>query len=101
MTRVRKLIERFIRARSFGVNFFGQSRFVMPHRVKLCNRTVELSLPPEPMLASDFVNLALDDEYGLREADDPKTIIDVGANVGLFSLLARHYFPDSIIRAYE
>ncbi|MBN2169112.1 MAG: FkbM family methyltransferase [Actinobacteria bacterium] len=33
--------------------------------------------------------------------DDVNTVIDVGANVGFFSLLCRELFPDSIIHAVE
>jgi FkbM family methyltransferase len=68
----------------------------------LCNRWIYLSFPTENSLPGDIINLILDDEYGLRQMQrKPRTILDVGANIGLFSLLARHYFPAAIIHAYE
>lgn len=50
-----------------------------------------------------FVDIFLDDVYrlhGMRNADI-KTIVDVGANVGVFAVCARLYFPASCIHAYE
>jgi len=54
------------------------------------------------MLVPDFVNVVLDDDYGLRKLHPaPATIVDIGANVGFFSAFARDRFPDSMIHAYE
>lgn len=51
---------------------------------------------------SDIINLWLDDEYGLRQrGGDPSTIVDVGANIGLFSLWARYFYPEANITAIE
>ncbi|MFN0130106.1 MAG: FkbM family methyltransferase [Verrucomicrobiales bacterium] len=50
----------------------------------------------------DFVNILLDDEYGLRRLScQPSTIVDVGANIGLFSIWARHLFPECRLESYE
>lgn len=50
----------------------------------------------------DIINLWLDDEYGLKSLGGRvRTIVDVGANIGLFSLIARHHFPGARIHAYE
>jgi FkbM family methyltransferase len=63
---------------------------------------VKFAAPDEVGLGWDFINLALDDDYGLREfTSPPRTVLDVGANCGLFSLLAAHYFPAARIHAYE
>ena len=51
-----------------------------------------------------FVELMLDDCYRLREIAreaDIATVLDIGANVGLFSIAARAAFPRSKIHAYE
>jgi len=42
------------------------------------------------------------DCYGLRRlAEHPKTILDIGGNAGLFSIVARARFPDAVIHCYE
>ena len=74
----------------------------MPAKIWLCGRRLTLAIPGEDGPSLDFINLALDDEYGLRQLPfQPGTILDVGANFGLFSLLAAHYFPKAAIHAYE
>lgn len=96
------LLRRFLRAREFGVHFVGTKKFLFPRSIRWRDRSLLISAPEEAGLAWDFINLALDDEYGLREFHDkPKTVIDVGANVGLFSILAAHYFTNAMIHAYE
>jgi len=100
--RAQLLVRRFLRARKFGVTFHGTSGFILPKTVHLCGRTIELSFPAESETRLDFINLALDDEYGLNSLPfKPRSILDVGANIGLFSLLTRHYFPSAVIHAYE
>src|SRR5262245_2968893 len=96
------LVQRFLRACPFGVCFTGTSGFRMPAKVRLCGRRLTFSIPVEVGPGLDFINLALDDEYGLRQMPfEPRTILDIGANFGLFSLLAAHYFPPATIHAYE
>jgi FkbM family methyltransferase len=96
------LLRRFLRAREFGVHFVGTKKFLLPRSIRWRDRSLFISAPKEVGLAWDFINLALDDEYGLREfREKPKTVIDVGANVGLFSILAAHYFANAMIHAYE
>lgn len=100
--RLSLLIRRHLRGRSFGVCFTGTSRFRIPESLDLCGQTLKLSVPDEVGTAWDFINLALDDEYGLgRLAFRPKTILDIGANFGLFSLLAADRWSDAAIHAYE
>src|SRR5438034_6719465 len=95
-------LRRFLRAREFGVHFIGTKRFLWPRSIRWRDRNLLISAPEEAGVVSDFINLALDDEYGLREfRDKPKTVIDVGANVALFSILAAHYFTNAMIHAYE
>ncbi|WP_395750202.1 FkbM family methyltransferase [Prosthecobacter sp.] len=50
----------------------------------------------------DFFSCFVDDVYGLTKlAPQPRTILDIGANVGFFSLAARGIFPEAQIHAYE
>lgn len=47
-------------------------------------------------------HLYRDDPYNLAVLPgDVSSILDIGANIGLFSMLARHYFPKATIHAYE
>jgi FkbM family methyltransferase len=74
----------------------------MPELMRLCDRKLRISLPEHTGQEKVFIYLGLDDVFGLRELPfRPKTILDIGANVGLFSLLAAHYCRAATIHAYE
>jgi FkbM family methyltransferase len=97
-----RLMRRAILAARLGVLFTGMSRFRIPSKFGYGRRRIFLQVPPEAGLSSDFVNVIIDDDYGLREMTiKPATIIDVGANVGLFSVWAGLMFPDAVVHAYE
>jgi FkbM family methyltransferase len=91
----------FIAAR-LGFAFFGTTKTPFPKTVRLCGMKRGLSAPKEPGVFEDVINVWLDDEYGLGSiACPPKTILDIGGNVGVFSLWAAHRFPGARIHAYE
>ncbi|GAA0761704.1 FkbM family methyltransferase [Erythromicrobium ramosum] len=63
-----------------------------------------MTLPAEEksVLEHELGLIFFDDCYGLRDLPkNLKTVVDVGANVGLFSLVARHHFPHAKVFAYE
>jgi len=96
------LIRRAAVAAGLGFAFFGTTKTPFPKSVRLGGRRVILSTPPELGCLTDVINVWLDDEYGLRSIHPaPKTILDVGANIGIFSLWAEHRFPRATIHAYE
>jgi FkbM family methyltransferase len=100
--RYRLLITRMSIAKELGFRFIGTSYTRMPDRVRLFDKTIALSFPNDPALLNDVINIFLDDEYGLRTIGTPvQTVVDIGANIGLFSLWARHHFPGAMIHAYE
>jgi FkbM family methyltransferase len=102
INRLLLLTRRFFRAAGFGVCFTGTKHFRPPSSLRLQGHYVKFAAPNEVGLGGDFINLVLDDDYGLREfTSPPSTVLDVGANCGLFSLLAFHYFPAAKIHAYE
>ena len=102
MSRLGKLVSRSVAARRLGFAFYGTSRTPTPRRVKLRGRWVSLSFPDEPGYVLDIMNLWLDDEYGLHSLPtSPQTVVDVGANVGFFSLWSAHLHPHARIFAYE
>jgi FkbM family methyltransferase len=65
-------------------------------------RAVPLGARDEAGIRNDFVGVFLDDMYGLELlTQTPSKIVDVGANVGFFSMHARNLFPHARIHAYE
>jgi FkbM family methyltransferase len=103
VNRLAVFVRRFVRARRHGVRFGGIARTRLPSRMRFGGAWRDIALPPDdPMLVPDFVNVVLDDDYGLRSLRNaPQTIVDIGANVGFFSTFARHCFPEATIHAYE
>jgi len=70
------------------------------------NHLQPVNIPPERGKVGDLIDIILDDCYGLeqlqKKTSNPNLkILDVGANVGLFSLAARLNFPQAVIHAYE
>lgn len=74
----------------------------MPRDISLGRESVRLSYPNEHGVANDFLACIIEDHYGLRTFSiAARTVLDIGANVGFFSLAARSHFPDAVIHAYE
>lgn len=96
-----RLVRRSIKASRLGFPFYGTSRTLLPKAVTLAGRRVALTTPGDGGYLCDIINLWLDDEYGLSKLNTAGTIVDVGANIGLFSLWAAHNFPNAEIHAYE
>lgn len=90
ISRIRLFITRFSAGRKYGYVFLGMKRLLVPKHIVYDKRTFKLSLPvTQAGVLSDFVNLVLDDDYGLNSLDDiPNKIVDIGANIGYFSMLA-------------
>jgi len=92
-------------ARRFGVNFRRRAGFVAPEYVRIGGRKVPLTVPHdsrEEKFTLVFVENFLDDQYALRNIGGPlSTIVDIGANIGFFTVSARSYFPHAQIHAYE
>jgi FkbM family methyltransferase len=91
-----------IAAKKMGFCFMGTSRFSTPARLKLPKKEVRLFCPPESGIAKDVINVILDDEYRLTTLKlQLGTIVDIGANIGLFSIWAASNFPTATIHSYE
>ena len=100
--RIATLVRRWWIARHFGVRFRGMSNSRLPPAIRFGAEPQPVRIPADPMFVADFVNVVLDDEYGLRRlAPPPRTIVDIGSNIGLFAAYARGLFPDATIHAYE
>jgi FkbM family methyltransferase len=95
-------LRRVANAREFGVPFSRRATFEMPAAVRLGRRTVNLAFPEEHGILVDFLTCFIEDEYGLGTIKTPvRTIVDIGANVGFFSMAASARFPFAQIHAYE
>ena len=102
LNRVARLFLRRARAHTLGVRFRRAAGFHLPEGIQLAGQWRPLSLPDESGVRVAFVDLLLDDCYGLRRVKStPRTIVDVGAHVGLFGVAARVLFPHAQIHAYE
>jgi len=97
-----KLVRRSLAAARLGFAFYGTSQTTFPKTVRLRGQRTPLSVPQDGGYLYDLINVWLDDEYGMHSIDfPPRTVLDIGANVGLFSLWAAHNFPGATIHAYE
>lgn len=87
----------------YGITYGRAKTFKMPKCLVLNEEQVCLSLPTENGVTVAFLDIFLHDVYGLSLLRNRaiKTVVDVGANVGLFSLAARSFFPKARIHAYE
>jgi FkbM family methyltransferase len=89
-------------ARRLGFDFRRAAGFELPAEIRVGSGTVRLNLPQDEGTRTAFVDVLLDDCYRLRTfPKNIKTVLDVGAHAGLFSLAARLNFPDAKIHAYE
>lgn len=96
------LLRRALTAARLGFLFYGTSKTRFPENVSLLGKRRRLQVPNDGGYINDVINIWLDDEYGLSKlTPPPRTVVDVGANVGLFSLWAAHHFPEAVIHAYE
>ncbi|SDT86105.1 methyltransferase, FkbM family [Verrucomicrobium sp. GAS474] len=103
-----RLLRRRREARRWGVPFARVRDFSLPDRLVIDagGKAMPLSFPPGPEVVTAFVALLLDDEYGLTAIPEGtgtpvRTILDIGGNVGLFSVAARRRFPSALIHVYE
>jgi len=86
----------------FGFLFLRARRFRIPQKLRVAGKHISLSCPPETGIENDFFACVIRNEYGLRrELPEVHTILDIGANIGFFSIAARARYPHATIHAYE
>lgn len=96
------LARRAIKAQKFGFFFYGTTHTPFPRQLKLRGVRIPLSSPNDNGYQLDVLNVMLDDEYGIEKIpENITTIVDVGANIGIFSLWAWAHFPNARVHAYE
>jgi FkbM family methyltransferase len=93
------------RARALGFAFRRRKGFEVPSRLTLNGCSVSIHCPAEHGCKVDFIGISLSDCYRLDTVQerDPniRTVLDVGANCGWFSIAARSHFPRAQLHAYE
>ena len=66
-----KFTNRVVNAAKMGVYFPGTKQFKLPQQLLIRNNLVKINAPEESGLAWDFINVLLDDEYGLYNISPP------------------------------
>lgn len=89
------------RAMKHGFWFYRTKNFTIPKSITIGG--TKKSIKANHEMSKMFMEIFLYDEYFLRKlkTESIKTIIDIGANVGIFSITACSFFPNSIIHSYE
>lgn len=97
-----RLLQRKIRARRLGIKFDRVANFNLPESAIVRDKRQPLNLPVEKGMDGEFIEVLLDDCYGVEQLPPfLLKILDIGANVGLFGIAARNRFPEAVIHAYE
>ena len=101
-TSLTRQLESFVNALRFGFVFVRVRWFKMPGKVRFAGKQVTLHYPQETGIRNDFFACIVRNDYGLRRGLlEVRTILDIGANVGFFSIAARARYPHAAIHAYE
>ncbi|MEG4842781.1 MULTISPECIES: hypothetical protein [unclassified Microcoleus] len=89
--KLQQLVQRQIRAKKLGIKFNRVANFKLPKQLILPGKLHQVNVPSEKGIDGEFIEVLLDDCYGVEQLSESlMTIIDVGANVGLFPIAARN-----------
>jgi FkbM family methyltransferase len=100
--KLQQLMQRQIRAKKLGIKFNRVASFQLPDNLLVEGKRHQVNVPSEKGMDGEFIEVLLDDCYGVEKLSKSlRTIIDIGANVGLFPIAARNRFPQAVIHAYE
>ncbi len=96
------LVKRSMRARSLGLRFIRSRSFRPPGTILVDGNRTALHLPDDVSTRNIFLEILISDCYRLDNVPRPVTsVLDIGANVGIFCIAARNIFPHAVIHAYE
>lgn len=99
---VLQLPETLANSLHYRVDFILPRWFAVPKRVFVADRYVALSLPENDAAESAFIECFVRNVYGLGQGlPQVRTVLDVGAHAGFFSLAVRGRYPAATIHAYE
>lgn len=90
-------------SRKYGMFYWKNADYKIPNRLTINGEKVNLYV--KDMHLIEFTGICINDCYKLRyfqkKFANVKTIIDVGANQGMFIIAARQNFPKATIHCYE
>jgi FkbM family methyltransferase len=87
-----------------GFHYWGMKRARAPYWVSAGGGTCRIFADNDPGVREDYREIVIDDFYGIfgySRREKPSLIVDIGANIGIFSRLCTLLFPDADICAYE
>ena len=102
LNRLRNSLAFRLKMARFGILYLRSGSFSVKS-LRVAGNRVSPSFPPEEeaVLEHELGKILFEDCYRLGQIPDRvETVLDVGANVGLFSIAAR-IFPCAVIHAYE
>jgi FkbM family methyltransferase len=101
-SRCLRQVQSCLNARRLGVFFVRARSFKMPQKLNAAGKTFTLQYLQERGASTDFIACCIRNDYGLhQQLSNVKTILDIGGNVGFFSVAARAHYPQATIHTYE
>jgi len=88
---------------SYGIFYLLKQDFNI-FNLKVRNKRINVNYrkSEKSVLAYELYSILIDDCYGLASLKGKiSSVLDIGANIGLFSIAAGYYFPKATIHAYE
>lgn len=103
LNRFTTLLKRKANAKKFGINFTRTAEFQQIESIVVNGNTIQLQAPKSYDTWLIQFEIFIDDCYKLQKFANKEvsTILDIGANLGLFSVAARAFFEQAKIHAYE
>lgn len=96
-------INRRINSIKYGMFYWRNSDYKIPDILTINGTKKKFKV--EGMNINEFTGICINDCYRLgylkNKLDTVKTIVDVGANSGMFTIAARQFFPNAKINCYE
>lgn len=99
--RIALFASRWVKAKKFGFDYKGTTKTRFPDSLRVSGKVIPLLPPIGDECVYDLFNVLLDDEYGLSDLKTPSVIVDIGVNMGIFSLAAWSRYPNAKIYGYE
>lgn len=94
--------KQFWYAFKLGMLWRGTSRFRLPPTCMIKGQRFHVHSTGEGSQDVVFRDVLINDDYGINLLPNrPKTIVDIGANAGFFTMWAGGSFPEAIIHCYE
>jgi FkbM family methyltransferase len=97
-------LKRFFRSLRYGFFYTGFKNFHPPKKILTNLRYLHVNIPHDQASYQSFIEIFLDDTYQLRRANDlprQSVIVDIGGNIGLFSIYAKSIYKYSRVYSIE